>query len=109
MVDKIIDSRIRWIESELKHARKLCELQARFLKKSDRVFSETNPPERFIRLPEVLRLTGLSKRTIYRLEGAGRFPSRRKLGLRAVGWPESAVNGWISNPTGWQKRPTRSN
>jgi prophage regulatory protein len=67
--------------------------------------TESKPAERLIRLPEVLRLTGLSKRTIYRLEGAGRFPSRRHLGPRAVGWPESAVNSWIANPTGWARAP----
>jgi prophage regulatory protein len=90
------------LKRELRHAIKLCELQARLLKDSDRVFSESKPPERLIRQPELLRLTGLSKRTISRLEGAGRSPSRRQLGLRAVGWAESAVNAWISDPANWR-------
>jgi prophage regulatory protein len=90
------------LKRELRHAIKLCELQARLLKDSARVFSESKPPERLIRQPELLRLTGLSKRTISRLEGAGRFPSRRQLGLRAVGWAESAVNAWVSDPANWR-------
>ena len=69
------DSEAKLLERELRHAVKLCELQARLLKDSDRVFSASKPLERLIRLPELLRLTGLSKRTISRLEGAGRFPT----------------------------------
>jgi prophage regulatory protein len=90
------------LKRELRHAIKLCELQARLLRGSDRVFSESNPPERLIRQPELLRLTGLSKRTIARLEDAGRFPNRRQLGLRAVGWAESAVTAWIADPANWR-------
>jgi prophage regulatory protein len=102
MVKPWATSEAKLLEGELRHARKLCELQARLLKDSDRLFSETKPAERLIRLPELLRLTGLSKRTIARLEGVGRFPSRRQLGLRAVGWAESAVNAWISDPANWR-------
>ena len=43
--------------------------------------------DQFLRLPEVLRLVGLCKSTVYRLEAAGLFPRRRKIGPRAVGWP----------------------
>ena len=96
------DSEAKLLEWEFRQAIKLCELQARLLKDSDRVFSKSKPPERLIRLPELLRLTGLSKRTISRLEGAGRFPNRRQLGLRAVGWAESAVNAWIADPANWR-------
>ena len=50
---------------------------------------------RFLRLPEVLARTGLSRSTIYvRLE-QGRFPRPVSLGGRAVGWIESEVDGWI--------------
>jgi prophage regulatory protein len=84
------------------------EMQARDLKiqraKQDRELAEleSRPAERLVRLPEILQRTGLSKQTIYRLEGDGRFPGRRKLGLRAVGWAESAVNAWISDPANWR-------
>ena len=50
---------------------------------------------RFLRLPEVLERTGLSRSTIYvRLE-QGRFPTPVSLGARAVGWIESEVDEWM--------------
>ena len=50
---------------------------------------------RFLRLPEVLERTGLSRSTIYvRLE-QGRFPRPASLGARAVGWIEAEVDEWI--------------
>lgn len=49
---------------------------------------------RFLRLPEVLARTGLSRSTIYvRLE-QGLFPRPVSLGDRAVGWIESEVDEW---------------
>ena len=50
-----------------------------------------------IRLPEVKRRTGLSKSTIYRIEGEGRFPRRVQLGLRATAWREDEVQTWIES------------
>ncbi len=50
---------------------------------------------RFLRLPEVLARTGLSRSTVYvRLE-QGRFPRPVSLGGRAVGWIEAEVDDWI--------------
>ena len=50
---------------------------------------------RFLRLPEVLARTGLSRSTIYvRLE-QGRFPRPVSLGSRAVGWIEAEVDEWM--------------
>lgn len=53
--------------------------------------------DRMMRLPEVLRLTGLSESGVRYLENVGIFPRRRKIGIRAVGWLESEINTWISN------------
>lgn len=50
---------------------------------------------KFIRLPEVLERTGLSKPWIYRLIGRGEFPSPIKLGGRAIGFIESEIDEWI--------------
>ena len=47
------------------------------------------------RLPWVLKTSGLSKTTIWRLEKEGAFPKRVKLGPQAVGWRESEVLKWI--------------
>ena len=51
--------------------------------------------ERFLRLPEVLARTGLSRSTIYVRLDQGHFPRPVSLGARAVGWIESEVEEWI--------------
>jgi prophage regulatory protein len=48
----------------------------------------------YLRLPAVKAATGLSERTLYRMVKAGDFPSPKKLGPNAVGWPQSAVKDW---------------
>ncbi|EEU2875708.1 AlpA family transcriptional regulator [Escherichia coli] len=50
--------------------------------------------DRFIREKECEKLTGLSRSCRYRLEKAGQFPSRRKLGGCSVGWSLSEVLAW---------------
>ena len=52
-------------------------------------------PYRFIQLPEVIHLTGLSKSTIYAQIRAGVFPEHIPLGARRVGWLESEIQSWI--------------
>ena len=39
-----------------------------------------------IRPSHIKEITGLSKTTIWRLEQAGNFPKRRKIGEGCVGW-----------------------
>ncbi len=54
--------------------------------------------ERLIRMPEVERLTGLKKTSIYDLEAKKQFPSRRKVSpTRATVWLESQVLAWIED------------
>ena len=55
----------------------------------------TKPPIRFLRLPEVLERTGLSRSTIYVRLAAGCFPQPVSLGGRAVGWIEAEVDEWV--------------
>ena len=43
-------------------------------------------------LKEVVKLTGLSKNTIRRLELKNNFPNRRKLSARRIGWTELEIN-----------------
>ena len=56
---------------------------------------------KILRLPAVVNRTGLSRSTIYaKLDPNSpyhdaAFPKAVKLGARAVGWPESAVNDWL--------------
>ncbi len=47
-----------------------------------------------LRLPDVRHQTGLSRTSIYRLMGEGRFPRPRRIGARAVAWPASAIDEW---------------
>ena len=51
--------------------------------------------DRFMREPEVGRLTGLSSSTRRRLECAGLFPRRHRIARKAVGWLESEIQDWI--------------
>ena len=48
-----------------------------------------------MRLSEVTIKTGLSRSTIDRMEADGKFPKRRKLSERAIGWRSSDVEKWI--------------
>jgi prophage regulatory protein len=48
----------------------------------------------FLRLPEVKRLTGLSRSSIYLRIKAGHFPAPVRLGGRAVGWVEEEITAW---------------
>ena len=50
-----------------------------------------------LRLPQVCKMTGLGKTLIYELEVAERFPKRIKIGIRAVGWLEAEIKGWLAN------------
>ena len=50
--------------------------------------------ERVIREAECRQLTGICRTTRYMMEKEGKFPARRKLGGRAVGWLLSEVSAW---------------
>ncbi|CAH6204268.1 MULTISPECIES: helix-turn-helix transcriptional regulator [Enterobacteriaceae] len=52
------------------------------------------PAERMIREGECRQLTGICRTTRYMMEKEGKFPARRKLGGRAVGWLLSEVTAW---------------
>jgi len=54
-------------------------------------------PERIVRIQEVIKLTGLSRTTIWRMERKGEFPSRVQLGVGSVGWRASEVNDWLAS------------
>lgn len=52
--------------------------------------------DRLMRLDEVTATVGLDQSTIFRLEQKGRFPRRRKITTRAVGWLASEISEWIA-------------
>lgn len=57
--------------------------------------------DRFLRLPDVLAATGLSRRTIYRKMDAGEFPKSIQIAANAVAWRESDVSAWMQAPMDW--------
>ena len=54
-------------------------------------------PIRFLRLPDVLSRTRLSRSQIYRLEANGRFPRHVKLGDAVSAWIEAEIDQWCAD------------
>jgi prophage regulatory protein len=62
-----------------------------------RAETPTSPDRiRVMRLPEVMRVTGIRRTLIYRLQAESRFPHSVKITDYAVGWLEAEVNAWIA-------------
>ncbi|EFS8933761.1 AlpA family transcriptional regulator [Salmonella enterica] len=53
--------------------------------------------ERFIRLPEVMHLCGLSRSTIYDLISREAFPKQISLGGKNVAWAQSEITAWMAD------------
>jgi prophage regulatory protein len=71
---------------------------------------------RFLRLDEVVRVTGLAPPTIYEWMTAGRFPKQVQLGgdwrtskRRAVGWVEREIAEWQARRIAERDSTTASN
>lgn len=58
----------------------------------------TASPNAFVRLPQVLNETGLSRATLYRKVQDGTFPRQVRIAQRCVGWRRSAIERWLANP-----------
>ena len=52
---------------------------------------------RLMREPEVLRLTGLSRSSLWAMVSRGLFPAPVRIGLRAVAWRAWEVYAWIES------------
>lgn len=52
--------------------------------------------ERFLRLPEVIHLCGLSRSTIYDLISREAFPKQINLGGKNVAWAQSEITAWMT-------------
>lgn len=59
---------------------------------------DTPSPNAFVRLPQVLKDTGLSRATLYRKIQDGTFPKQARIAARCVGWRRSAIEQWLQNP-----------
>lgn len=55
-----------------------------------------NAERRILRREEVERITGFKRSHLYNLMKDGRFPSAKRIGLRAVGWDSHEIDCWIS-------------
>lgn len=51
--------------------------------------------ERFLRLPEVMHLCGLSRSTVYDLISRNAFPQQVSLGGKNVAWLHSEITAWM--------------
>ena len=52
---------------------------------------------RFLRLPEVLQMTGMGKTFIYDRMNDGTFPKQIQLGGKSVVWNEQEVTKWMEH------------
>jgi prophage regulatory protein len=59
--------------------------------------AQAAPTIRIVRLPEVSHRTALGRSSIYRRVNEGSFPRPVKIGPRAIGWSESAIDQWIAD------------
>jgi prophage regulatory protein len=50
---------------------------------------------RILRKPELMTRIGLSDASIWRMEKAGKFPKRIRLGGLAVGWFSDEIDKWF--------------
>jgi prophage regulatory protein len=50
---------------------------------------------RILRLPEVIRVTGLSRSLIYEMIKIGQFPPQFKISRRCVGWHANCIYSWV--------------
>ncbi|WP_434701566.1 helix-turn-helix transcriptional regulator [Pseudomonas sp. D1-36] len=59
--------------------------------------AETNSIDRFMRLEEVLHVTGLGRNTVYRRIREGTFPKQLRIGPNSVAWRQSAIIEWMDS------------
>lgn len=50
-----------------------------------------------LRLPDVIKKTGMARSTIYLKIARGEFPKPFKLGKRSVAWPDAVIDKWIDD------------
>lgn len=63
--------------------------------------AERTPPM-FYRMRDVLRLTALSRSSLYRRIAGGTFPASVSLGGAAKGWRRTDLEQWAENPGGFR-------
>ena len=51
-------------------------------------------PTLLLRMPTVMRLTGLARSTIYKMIAEQKFPTPVRIGTRAVAWRHTDLERW---------------
>ncbi|KKM51224.1 hypothetical protein LCGC14_1555690 [marine sediment metagenome] len=51
--------------------------------------------EQILKLPDVIKATGLARSTVYKLISENRFPKQIKLTSFSSGWLQSEISQWI--------------
>ena len=51
----------------------------------------------FLRIKEVMKMTGIARSTIWLWVSEGKFPKPIKLSPRITVWEEKEINHWMSN------------
>ena len=64
------------------------------------------PIEKFIMLPQVREIVPYSASHLWRLERAGQFPRRIRLGGNRVAWLQSEVSAWVEGKLASRSRST---
>jgi prophage regulatory protein len=65
------------------------------------------PADAILRLPDVIRVTGLSRSSVYEKARRGQFPKSVKISQRVIGWRIGEVRQWLREPLGWCKPAQR--
>ena len=81
-------------------AKSFIEVRGLLWTRAMHVVHESRPAplrDRLLRLPEVQRLSGLGKSSIYALMKSGEFPKAVRLHSRLVCWSEAAVLTWVQS------------
>lgn len=81
------------------------KLDGKSLRDTERESHHAIPAPAFYRIRDVLRITALTRPTLYRRMAAGRFPLPVHLGGRACAWATDALQAWINDPEGYRETP----
>jgi len=53
--------------------------------------------DKILRILDVVKIVGVSEKTIRRNMALGLFPKQVKIGVRCVGWLRSDIDKWLSD------------
>jgi prophage regulatory protein len=64
--------------------------------------------DKFVRLGQVMEMTGLSRSSIYAYMAAGTFPAAVNIGQRSVAWIEQDLVEWIAGRIAAHRQSSQS-